>query len=77
MPGQKRLITQAAALRGTSVTEFIVASALEAAGVALQSDTLSLRSEARDAFVKTILHPPPPNQALRRAARLYRQQMEI
>ena len=31
-PAQKRLIERAAALRGTSVTEFLVASAREAGG---------------------------------------------
>jgi uncharacterized protein (DUF1778 family) len=77
-PAQKHLIARAAALRGTSITEFVVASAQEAATAAIkESELLSLRGEARDAFVKAILNPPSPNQALRKAARRYRQQMGL
>ncbi|HKQ88505.1 MAG TPA: DUF1778 domain-containing protein [Candidatus Acidoferrales bacterium] len=75
-PEQKRLIARAAALRGTSVTKFVVASAQEAAAEAIkESEILTLRGEASDVFVKAILRPPAPNRALRRAARRYRQKM--
>jgi uncharacterized protein (DUF1778 family) len=74
-PEQKQLIVRAAALRGSSVTEFIVASAQEAAAEAIRnSEILALRDEARDAFVHAILHPPRPNEAARKAMRRYRQQ---
>jgi uncharacterized protein (DUF1778 family) len=77
-PEQKRLIASAAALRGTSITEFVVASAQEAATATIkESELLSLQGEARDVFVKAILSPPSPNQALRKAARRYRQQMGL
>ena len=75
---QKNLITRAAALRGTSVTEFVVVSAQEAAAEAIrESEILMLRGEARDVFVRAILKPPAPNRTLRKAARRYRQQMAL
>jgi len=75
---QKKLIAQAAALRGTSVTEFVVASAQEAATAAIKDyELLTLHGEAREVFVNAVLNPPAPNQAARKAARRYRQQMGL
>lgn len=77
-PAQKRLIARAACLRGTSVTDFLVASAQQAAVEAIkESELLILSGEARDVFVNAILNPPAPNRALRKAARRYRRQMGI
>jgi uncharacterized protein (DUF1778 family) len=73
---QKRLIARAAALRGTSVTEFVVASAQQVATEAIKDfELLTLRGEAREAFANAVLNPPAPNEAARRAARRYREQM--
>ena len=70
---QKRLIERAAYLRGTSVTDFVVASAQQAATATIRdSETLSLRDEAREAFVNALLNPPAPNPAARAAARRYK-----
>jgi uncharacterized protein (DUF1778 family) len=75
---QKRLIARAAALRGTSVTEFIVASAQEAAADAIKDfELLSLQDEARDVFVDAVLNPPVPNAAARRAVQRYKEQMGL
>jgi uncharacterized protein (DUF1778 family) len=75
---QKKLIAQAAALRGTSVTEFVVASAQEAATEVIKDyRLLSLHGEAGDVFVNAVLNPPAPNEAARRAARRYREQMGL
>jgi uncharacterized protein (DUF1778 family) len=72
-PAQKRLIERAAALRGTSVTEFVVVSAQEAAINAIKDfEVLSLRDEAREAFINAILNPPAPNEAARIAAERYK-----
>jgi uncharacterized protein (DUF1778 family) len=72
-PAQKRLIERAAALRGTSVTEFVVVSAQEAATSAIKDfEVLSLREEAREVFINTILNPPAPNEAARIAAERYK-----
>lgn len=73
---QKHLIARAAALRGFTVTEFVVASAQQAATeVIKESEVLTLRDSARDAFVKALLHPPAPTQAARAAARRYKRVM--
>lgn len=75
-PDQKRLIERAAHLRGTTVTEFVVVSAQQAATETIKEfETLVLRDEAREVFVNAILNPPPPNEALRLAARRYREMM--
>jgi uncharacterized protein (DUF1778 family) len=75
---QKRLIERAAELRGTTVTEFLVASAQQAAAETIRDhEVLVLRNEARDVFINAFLNPPAPNEALRSAARLYRAQTEI
>ena len=75
-PEQKKMIARAAALRGSSVTEFVVASAQQAAADAIKEfELLTLHDEARDVFVGAILHPPTPNEAARKAARRYKEQM--
>jgi uncharacterized protein (DUF1778 family) len=75
---QKRLIERAAELRGTTVTEFLVASAQQAAAETIRNhQVLVLRNEARDVFINALLNPPAPNKALRSAARLYRAETGI
>jgi len=70
---QKELLERAAALEGRSMTDFIIASAQEAA-----TDTIAryelLRLSPRDqqAFVEALVNPPAPNEALRAAAARYR-----
>lgn len=76
-PAQKRLIERAAALRGTSVTEFVVASAQEAATNTLKDfDILQLRDQAREVFINAVLNPPAPNDAARAAAVRYSRNRE-
>ncbi len=71
---QKRIIERAARLRGTSVTDFVVASAQRAARDAISdSERMTLRGEAREAFVNALLNPPAPSAAANQAARRYRQ----
>lgn len=73
---QKRLIARAAKLRGTSVTDFVVASAQQAAKETIEDfEILRLRDEAREVFVNAILDPPAPNKAARMAAARYQEQM--
>ena len=75
-PEQKQLIARAAALRGSSVTDFIVASAQQAAADTIKDfKLLTLHDEARDIFVNAILHPPAPNAAARKAAQRYKERM--
>jgi uncharacterized protein (DUF1778 family) len=77
-PAQKRLIERAAALRGTSVTEFVVASAQEAATSTIKDfDILHLRDQAREVFIDAVLNPPAPNDAARAAAERYKRNMGL
>ncbi len=70
---QKRLFLRAANLRGTSLTDFVVASTQRVAQETIKdSEVLSLRGEAREAFVKAFLNPPQPTKAARRAAMRYK-----
>ena len=74
-PEQKRLIERAADLRGTTVTEFVIASAQQAAADTIKEfEVLTLREEAREVFVDALLNPPLPNQAARAAARRFKAQ---
>lgn len=62
------LVKRAAEMLGTSVSEFVVAAAEEAARKALaESFTLQLSVEDQRRFVELLLDPPAPNDALRRA----------
>ena len=71
---QKLIIARAAELRGTSVTEFVVVSAQQAASNTIKDyEMMSLHGEAREAFVNALLNPPAPNAAANRAAERYKQ----
>jgi uncharacterized protein (DUF1778 family) len=75
-PEQKKLIARAAALRGFSVTEFVVASAQQAASEAIKDfELLTLHDDASDIFVNAILNPALPNEAARAAAKHYKDRM--
>jgi len=77
-PELKRLIERAATLRGTTVTEFVVASAQEAATNTIKDfEVLHLREEAREVFVNAVLHPPAPNDAARAAAQRYKRHLGL
>jgi uncharacterized protein (DUF1778 family) len=74
---QKRLIERAAQLRGTSVTDFIVSELQEAAAATIRnSETLELRDDAREAFLKALLNPPEPNSAARAAMSRYKKRVK-
>ena len=75
---QKRLIERAAELRGSTVTDFVVVSAQQAAADTIRDfETLVLRDQARDVFINAILNPPPPNDAARAAAQRYKTEMGL
>ncbi len=77
-PAQKRLLERAANLRGTSLTDFVLASAQEAATKTIKDfEMLSLCDEAREVFVNALKNPPAPNKALRTAAARYRKDAGI
>jgi uncharacterized protein (DUF1778 family) len=74
---QKRLIARAANLGGTSVTDFLLLSAQQAANETIQDfELLRLQDEARNVFVSAILNPPAPKKAARLAAARYKGNMD-
>mgnify|MGYP001366501337 FL=1 len=73
---QKSLLQQAAALSGRTLSEFVVASAQDAARrVIAEHESIRLSREEQLAFVQALLNPPEPNARLRRAAKSYRQKV--
>ena len=71
---QKRLIERAAELRGTSVTDFVVSTIQAAAAETIREfESLSLRDEAREIFVRALFNPPEPNEALKAAVARHKQ----
>lgn len=65
---QKRLFKEAAALRGVTLTDFVVSSVHEAALRTLEARrVIELSQTDQQTFVKALLEPPQPNAALRRA----------
>ena|SRR5256885_783792 len=73
-PEQKRIIERAAHIRGTSITDFVLASAQQAATATIRDfETLTLRDQAREVFVNALLSPPAPNAAAQAAARRYKE----
>ncbi len=75
---QKRLIERAAKLRGTSVTDFVVLSAHQAAKDVIQDlEVLHLRGRDQEVFVNAMLNPPEPSPAMRASAMRYKQRMGL
>jgi uncharacterized protein (DUF1778 family) len=73
---QKEMLQRAAALAGRTLSEFVVASAQEAAARVIEAhETISLTREEQIAFVTALLNPKPASARLRRAAAKYRQSM--
>jgi uncharacterized protein (DUF1778 family) len=74
-PDQKALLQQAATLSGRTLSEFVVASAQEAAARVIQEhETIRLSRAEQIAFVNALLKPRVPTARLRRAVAKYRQQ---
>lgn len=75
---QKRLIEQAAALQGRSVTDFVLSSVQDAARRAIEEhQRLELSVRDSQAFVEALLNPPPPNDRLRETVERYRRTMGV
>src|SRR5271168_739171 len=70
---QKDLFERAAILQGRNMTDFVIQSAEAAAEREVRESAL-IELTVRDtaALVKTLLDPPSPNQALRKAFSLYK-----
>ena len=70
----QRQLKRAAELEGRSVSDFVVAAALEAAQRTIErTETILLTLDHHDRFWEAIHNPPPPTEALRRAAARHRE----
>ena len=75
---QKTVLQHAAALSGRTLSEFVVASAQEAARRVIQDhETIRLSRSEQVTFVTALLNPPAPNKRLRQAAAAYRKEMGL
>jgi uncharacterized protein (DUF1778 family) len=73
---QKELFQRAADLQGRSLTDFVIASVLDAAKRAIQEHEIMMLSvRDREVFVEALLNPPQPSSRLRAAAERYKQIM--
>ena len=71
---QKTLFLRAAELQGRSLTDFVIASAQEAAIETVRThDALVMSERDRQAFVSALLAPPAPGKRLEQAAKRYRE----
>lgn len=71
---QKDLFLRAAELQGRSLTDFVIASAQDAAIETVRThDALRLSERDRRAFVSALLAPPAPAKTLEKAAKRYRE----
>ena len=69
---QKALIQRAAELQGRTLTDFVIASAHEAAVRTIDAvDTIRLNETESRAFAESLLDPREPTERLRAAARRY------
>jgi uncharacterized protein (DUF1778 family) len=73
---QKLFFQRAAALRGVSLTDFMIDSMREAAVKTVEEhDLLRLTAAEREIFVNVLLNPPDPNEALRLATKRYKKML--
>jgi uncharacterized protein (DUF1778 family) len=77
-PEQKDHIERAARIKDTSVSDFVVLSADDAAirRTIRQQEVLVLNECAREVFVQALLHPPAPGPRLAAAAQRYKERMK-
>ncbi|MGE0315901.1 MAG: DUF1778 domain-containing protein [Lautropia sp.] len=71
---QKDLLTQAAALEGRTVTDFVVSHACDAALQTIREhEAIALTRRDQEAFAQALLAPAEPTDALRRAFARHRE----
>jgi uncharacterized protein (DUF1778 family) len=76
-PEQKRRIEYAASLKGTSISDFMVSSADDAAVQTIQQhEVWTVTGRDREAVVEALLHPPAPSARMKAAVRRYRQRVK-
>lgn len=76
-PEMKALLQRAAAIRGSSLSEFVLTSAQEAAQRAIREhDVITLGVRDSEHLARLLLNPPEPSERLRAAARRYADSVE-
>ncbi len=71
-------LKQAAALKGRTLTDFVIGAAQEAALRAIEDERIiRLSAEDQLRFAQALLDPPAPGKALRRARKLHRENVEV
>ncbi len=76
-PAALAVVRRAAELQGRSISDFVVAAAQDAAERMIETtQIIRLSVEDQRAFAEAVLTPPPPNEALKRAAVAYRTLVE-
>jgi uncharacterized protein (DUF1778 family) len=76
-PAQKEHIERAARIKGTSISDFVVLSADDAAIRTIrEQEVLVLNERAREVFAQVLLHPPAPGRRLAAAAQRYKERMK-
>ena len=74
--GLKEMLVRAAALRGQTLTDFVVTTVTEAAQqVVREQDILEWTRRDQIAFAKALVDAPAPSRKLRAAARSYGRQV--
>jgi len=72
-PDALAIVKRAAEIQGRSVSDFVVAAAHEAAQKAIaESQIIRLSVDDQRAFAQSLVNPPDPAPALRRASDIYR-----
>jgi len=72
-PADKEVLSQAAALSGVPVTQFVLQNALQAAHqVIAQANTVKISAEAFERFLDRLQNPDPDNPGIKRLAQVRR-----
>lgn len=72
----KRTLERAASYEDTTVSDFVLAHAVRAAEQVIEAhEQITLTAADWDVFYDALLNPPEPNQALKDAARRYRERV--
>jgi uncharacterized protein (DUF1778 family) len=72
----KRTLERAAAYQETSVSDFVLATAVAAAEKVIDShEKVTLSAPDWDDFYDALINPPEPNEKLKEAARRYRERV--
>jgi uncharacterized protein (DUF1778 family) len=77
-PDALAVVRRAAELQGRSVSDFVVTAVQEAATRTIEeTQIIRLSVEDQRMFAEALLNPPAPNDALRHAAKLHTEHVEV